>query len=900
MNADDTRLASAGPNDDGTVPMQRPLTARTRGLLSKMLRKSPSTVKHAKNKSTVGISSKDFFAQEAMVGALLSPTEVYAGRDTPPPVPEITTDQYHALKAGIKSEDNSPETQSLPSTVAQRPMTISAGQHRQHRQHRQQQYSSLTHALASAATETAASAATTKDSNAVESEPLIKSKSVSAGSSYEYQRRRPAMLKLDGAADGAQQQPYAKLQRTGVPPMPQSALTPRVARDDGNDSDDVFYGPKPGSSAQATTEGKRRSPLWRTKLSFTNSRRPDSRRQRHQSFDERSVDITVHPQLYPQSPLVSVPTAPATSHGRSAGYGPPGKSLGSLLAGLDEDTCGDASPGIMQDDMLERDDSVGDLGNLDMDFLLTIQRNTALEARRQRRRDARRNTVSFTGGARAAAARAVGGDLEPMPMPAAHSSQKRSQLAEELDLDGIPSSQADMSGGAEFAPAQRNICSDDESVVGDAELATAVHIQQHMPKRIASGHASFETAFDEAHADPSSSTLMADGYSNAHRGTPNSSGITHEGSAMPLQPRPESGSACRLDSKMADDARPSTATRRSRAAETHAAYSIETASRPLASRLSSLLAPPSAPASQSSSGSPTCSVLKSPTALGHRMLRTPTTPGPPVPGQGRPHHLSVNPLLRLPHNSEITGPPIFSPTAKYNASCSTSTTPIADRFPDDSIQHSSRPGMQSRSSYAQWAEPHGTHRPHLGIYTDIASPTGSVTSLSSGSTTAVSSSIDAMLSLPATASQRHPPLPGARKFSQQHIYTQALLSPTSSPDILSRSATNLPVRSSADTNVSVGAAPMSVSHSKSMRKMPFGRHNLDSPVGSISEAQAIQLRPSNADLGHVVATLVDDPLARRKIRDQLASSTAFDKLLEEDEGFTMAISLTPSNVGVNY
>ncbi|ORX73814.1 hypothetical protein DL89DRAFT_263818 [Linderina pennispora] len=818
-----------------------------------MLRKSPSTVKHAKNKSTVGISSKDFFAQEAMVGALLSPTEVYAGRDTPPPVPEITTNQYHALKAGIKSEDNSPETQSPPSTIAQRPMTISAGQHRQHRQHRQQQCSSLTHMLTSAA-----SAATTKDSNAIESEPLIKSKSISAGSSHEYQRRRPAMLRLDGAADGTQQQPYAKLQWTDVPPMPQSALTPRMARDDGNDSDD-------GSSAQATTEGKRRSPLWRTKLSFTNSRRPDSRRQRHQSFDERSVDITVHPQLYPQSPLVSVPTAPATSHGRSAGHGPPGKSLGSLLAGLDEDTCGDASPGIMQGDMLERDDSVGDLGNLDMDFLLTIQRNTALEARRQRRRDARRNTMSFTGGARAAAARA---------------------LAEELDLDGIPSSQADMSGGAGFAPAQRNICSDDESVVGDAELATAVHIQQHMPKGIASGHASFETAFDEAHADPSSSTLMADGYRNAHHGTPNSSGIT--------------GSACRRNSKMADDARPSTATRRSRAAETHAAHSIETASRPLASRLSSLLAPPGAPASQSSSGSPTCSVLKSPTALGHRMLRAPTTPGPPVPGQGRPHHLSVNPPLRLPHNSETTGPPIFSPTAKYNASCSTSTTPIADRFPDDSIQHSSRPGMQSRSSYTQWAEPHGTHRPHLGIYTDIASPTGSVTSLSSGSTTAVSSSIDAMLSLPATASQRHPPLPGARKFSQQHIYTQALLSPTSSPDILSRSATNLPVRSSADTNVSVGAAPMSVSHSKSMRKMPFGRHNLDSPVGSLSEAQAIQLRPSNADSGHVVATLVDDPLARRRIRDQLASSTAFDKLLEEDEGFTMAISLTPSNVGVNY
>ncbi|KAJ1933530.1 hypothetical protein FBU59_005997 [Linderina macrospora] len=80
-----------------------------------------------------------------------------------------------------------------------------------------------------------------------------------------------------------------------------------------------------------------------------------------------------------------------------------------------------------------------------------------------------------------------------------------------------------------------------------------------------------------------------------------------------------------------------------------------------------------------------------------------------------------------------------------------------------------------------------------------------------------------------------------------------------------------------------------------MRKMPFGRHNLDSPVGSLSDALP---RPSNAECA--VATLVDDPLARRKIRDQLASSRAFDRLLEEDEGFTMAISLTPSNVGMKY
>ncbi|KAJ1877757.1 hypothetical protein LPJ66_012035, partial [Kickxella alabastrina] len=48
-----------------------------------------------------------------------------------------------------------------------------------------------------------------------------------------------------------------------------------------------------------------------------------------------------------------------------------------------------------------------------------------------------------------------------------------------------------------------------------------------------------------------------------------------------------------------------------------------------------------------------------------------------------------------------------------------------------------------------------------------------------------------------------------------------------------------------------------------------------------------------------VTSLVDDPLARRKIRDQLASSTAFDRLLEEDDEFTMAISLTPLVAGTS-
>ncbi|KAJ2772837.1 hypothetical protein GGI18_004810, partial [Coemansia linderi] len=45
-------------------------------------------------------------------------------------------------------------------------------------------------------------------------------------------------------------------------------------------------------------ESRKRGALWRAKLSFTNLRRPDSRRQRHQSFDSNSVDIAAHSRMY--------------------------------------------------------------------------------------------------------------------------------------------------------------------------------------------------------------------------------------------------------------------------------------------------------------------------------------------------------------------------------------------------------------------------------------------------------------------------------------------------------------------------------------------------------------------------------------------------------------------------
>ncbi|KAJ2845177.1 hypothetical protein GGI22_006641, partial [Coemansia erecta] len=160
--------------------------------------------------------------------------------------------------------------------------------------------------------------------------------------------------------------------------------------------------PEKSSGALAPDERKRRGSLWRTKLGFTNIRRPDTRRQRHQSYDKNAVDIAAHPQMYEESPLTSVPSdAPATSHGQDVDARASQPSfeapLGSRIsfASLEQGT---GAPGFAQtDEDSDGMSSVGNLGTIDKDFLLTIQRNSALEARRQRRRDTRRNTLSFLG-----------------------------------------------------------------------------------------------------------------------------------------------------------------------------------------------------------------------------------------------------------------------------------------------------------------------------------------------------------------------------------------------------------------------------------------------------------------------------------------------------------------------
>ncbi|KAJ2790912.1 hypothetical protein H4R20_006934, partial [Coemansia guatemalensis] len=106
---------------------------------------------------------------------------------------------------------------------------------------------------------------------------------------------------------------------------------------------------------------KRRGSLWRAKLGFTNVRRPETRRQRHQSFDSNAIDIAAHPRIFAESPLVSLPAAAPTSA--------LARSSSQLLA----DSLLGAAPHSAT--------PAAGLAAIDRDFLLTIQRNSALEAR---------------------------------------------------------------------------------------------------------------------------------------------------------------------------------------------------------------------------------------------------------------------------------------------------------------------------------------------------------------------------------------------------------------------------------------------------------------------------------------------------------------------------------------
>ncbi|KAJ2751115.1 hypothetical protein IWQ56_006930, partial [Coemansia nantahalensis] len=138
----------------------------------------------------------------------------------------------------------------------------------------------------------------------------------------------------------------------------------------------------------------------------------------------------------------------------------------------------------------------------------------------------------------------------------------------------------------------------------------------------------------------------------------------------------------------------------------------------------------------------------------------------------------------------------------------------------------------------------------------------------------------------------------------------ALPSPMPSPGLFSKSAASLGARISFDNgrfkardSGTSATLPHRHGFSRLFSPSPPNRKShqpkrpqkldLDQPP-ALAEDPSAPLPPTSP----AVASLVGDPSARRKIRDQLASSMAFDRLLEEDDEFVMAISLTPIVAGM--
>ncbi|KAJ2307554.1 hypothetical protein IWW54_004353, partial [Coemansia sp. RSA 2705] len=323
-----------------------PASARSGGLLGKMFRKGPP--KHPKL-NPVGISSKDYFASTPM-----------SAPARPDPATPLAAPKGAKLARKLSALTPPTVQAASPLTLTPRSAAVSAFPAAAHE------------CLSDGDVDTMLSTppATADQLRHPRRQPLH-----AAGSDPDVpgvappRRRRPSRLKLG---------------------TPESVPSSDAKGEPANN----------GEAALPGGDRKRRGSLWRAKLSFTNIRRPETRRQRHQSFDSNAVDIAAHPRMFSESPLVSLPAAaPVTAHGRNSVDS--GQLLADALLEAGIDIAGPhsaapatthgglaGSPGVAPDD-------IGGLGAIDRDFLLTIQRNSALEARRQRRRETRRSTMSF-------------------------------------------------------------------------------------------------------------------------------------------------------------------------------------------------------------------------------------------------------------------------------------------------------------------------------------------------------------------------------------------------------------------------------------------------------------------------------------------------------------------------
>ncbi|KAJ2794343.1 hypothetical protein H4R20_006261, partial [Coemansia guatemalensis] len=276
---------------------------------------------------------------------------------------------------------------------------------------------------------------------------------------------------------------------------------------------------------------------------------------------------------------------------------------------------------------------------------------------------------------------------------------------------------------------------------------------------------------------------------------------------------------------------------------------------------------------------------------------------PPVPPL--PHHLATHSHISRPETARGRESPRVAPDprrVRASASIYPATVRLGDRPPATSLVRtllSTPPALElaaSSNADHDWdAQASQLQRYHMGPASARPAPTADPHSLFSNSTA------------PDAA-----PAQGTfiRKFSHPEAQLQhtpgAPLSPVHTPDVLSKSATNLNMRTSVDKPTSAtkhGLSRLFSSSPTSRRthqplRLPTSPTSAPLPPSPPSPSlPPHQQQQQQQPLSPAVSSLVGDPSARRRIRDQLASSRAFDRLLAEDDEFTMAISLTPTVAG---
>ncbi|KAJ1945738.1 hypothetical protein GGF37_001546 [Kickxella alabastrina] len=999
-------------------PSQPDAAARPNGLLGKMFRKSTS--KHPKL-NPVGISSKQFFGEEPRPVVMhLSPTEYHA-----PPKGVKLTRKLSAISPTISNVSSN----SHPLFAMQ-----GAGSHIFQTMNGQS-YTAQQHWLE-------LSLPRIGDKAAEGDKPA-------SNPAYQTQCYRPSRLKLDvahGVATAVLDKDISKspVHQTasaapspggpnklllspgspfGTQPQMQSTPTspmhaPAVPQSE------LLAMYNEAERAISTGERKQRGSPWSAKLGFTNIRRPETRTQRHQAFDINSVDIATHPCIYPEPPLVSVPSiAPVSARGNNAsGTATPFSALDTLVG-----TAAD-STSLPQDGFDNNDDSplyanseviasVGNLGSIDKEFLLTIQRNSALEARRQRRRETRRNTVSvlstsdrdsnadkehlssmppalvssFAARKNISAFLAPtdsGHDMMPHGITIEHLS-RLSQIGEPLPYPDTALRLADMAprpAGRKLnqsqgqqqqktpapkheldfttAPQKDNILSQpaldittEKPEFSSPSTYTSVFCSPKNPRPLSSDSLTYaEQQVTSSADDIGSNSGESDAWSAHRPSTPNMlsqralasgpDGATGNNYTSPAT----FASSPILDSPIAK--LPKLSALLSAASPTHSVTTLTPHSPALASTL-----PPYCASNSSSvisnmqfSTSVTFSSLNKYAADGsiplvpylphgtaaqtsryEAMVSIPLPAVATRPGTANPH---ASPRI-VSNNRRYRGSTLVGPSASMAADTENFAYALPP-LPSTVAAIISPPPLRQPASQIHVAQSNSgwdadsirmqryrltpaSGRQHVGMDVDCL-PESPVHPDTESDDILATSTKAAEQQESATSQPLHKAF--VRKFShpdtQLHLTSRAPMSPTRSPDTLSKSVSNLSttshksVSNSNDDSGNVSSCYKNgisrlFSVNPSNRKLHLTKNkavNSQPPSGSETSGNNLvrtqaQPQQQSQPVSPAVTSLVDDPLARRKIRDQLASSTAFDRLLEEDDEFTMAISLTPLVAGTS-